>query len=60
MARQPVPLDTARQIVQRLVIERQQLRRANADAQALEANRLSLAYWQAEVNRSLIAAHRAS
>ena len=58
MARQPVPIDTAREIVHRLVLERQQLRRNGADEQALEANRLSLAYWQAEVNRALVAAYR--
>jgi hypothetical protein len=56
--RRPVPIETARQIVRRLVLEREQLRRDNADPQALEANRLSLAYWQAQVNRSLIAAYR--
>jgi hypothetical protein len=60
MTRQPVPIDTAREIIQRLVIERQQLRRAGADPQTLEANRLSLAYWQAEMNRSLIATYRPS
>ena len=58
MARQHVPIDTAREIVHRLVLEREQLRRNGADLQALEANRLSLAYWQAEVNRALIAAYR--
>jgi hypothetical protein len=58
--RQPVPIETARQIIQRLVLEREQLRRDGAEPQTLEANRLSLAYWQAQVNRSLIAAHRSS
>jgi hypothetical protein len=58
MARQPVPIETAQQIVHRLAIEREQMRRSGADPQALEANRLSLVYWQSEVNRSLIAAHR--
>jgi YebC/PmpR family DNA-binding regulatory protein len=37
VTRQPVPIETARQIVSRLVLEREQLRRAGADAQALEA-----------------------
>jgi hypothetical protein len=56
--RQPVPIETARQIISRLAREREQLRRAGADPQALEANRLSLAYWQAEVDRALAAAYR--
>jgi hypothetical protein len=49
--RQPVPVEVARRIVERLAVEREQLRRAGADAQALEANRLSLVYWQAQARR---------
>ena len=46
-----------RRILDRLVQERQQLRRATADVAALEANRLALVYWQNELQRALLDKH---
>jgi hypothetical protein len=57
--RKPVSLEAARQIVRRLALERERLRRDGAAPEALEANRLSLAYWQGQMNRALIADHTA-
>jgi hypothetical protein len=46
-----------RRILDRLVQERQQLRRTTADGAALEANRLALVYWQNELQRALLDKH---
>ena len=43
-----------RRILDRLVQERQQLRRSPEDGAALEANRLALVYWQNELHRALL------
>jgi len=47
-----------RRILDRLVQERQQLRRSSEDGAALEANRLALVYWQTELQRALLDDHR--
>ena len=50
--------DTAervRAVLTSLVHERQVLRRAGTDPAALEANRLSIVYWQQELSKRLIA-----
>jgi hypothetical protein len=49
-----------REILARLVSERQGLRREAADRPALEANRRAIVYWQAQLTRSLIAEHNGS
>jgi hypothetical protein len=56
------PLSSARvrEILARLVSERQGLRREAADRPALEANRRAIVYWQAQLTRSLIAEHTGS
>jgi hypothetical protein len=46
-----------RSILDRLVRERQQLRRSPENAAALEANRLALVYWQHKLQRALLAEH---
>jgi hypothetical protein len=46
-----------RRILDRLVQERQHLRRTTEDGAALEANRLALVYWQNELQRALLDKH---
>jgi hypothetical protein len=41
-----------------LILERQRLRRDNADKPLLEANRLAIVYWQQELTRVLGDEHR--
>ncbi len=43
-----------RRIIDRLVLERQQLRRTEEDAATLEANRLALVYWQNQLHKALL------
>jgi hypothetical protein len=43
------------QIIRRLVEQRQELRRANADKTVLEANRLAIVYWQQRFSTALLA-----
>lgn len=47
--------DEARVVVQALVRQRQELRRADADSASLEANRLAIVYWQTALSHALIA-----
>lgn len=47
---------TIRRTLDELVLQRQRLRgSANGDAGLLEANRRSIAYWQTELSRALLA-----
>ncbi len=46
-----------RRIIDRLVLERQQLRRSEEDAATLEANRLALVYWQNQLHKALLQEH---
>jgi hypothetical protein len=46
-----------RRILERLVQERQQLRRSPESDAALEANRLALVYWQNELQQALLDDH---
>jgi hypothetical protein len=46
-----------RRILDRLVLERQQLRRAESEDELLEANRLGLVYWQNRLHQALLAEH---
>jgi len=46
-----------RRILDRLVQERQQLRRSPENDAALEANRLALVYWQDQLQRALLDDH---
>jgi hypothetical protein len=48
-----VPSARVREILTRLATEREGLRRDSADRAALEANRLSIVYWQSRLSRSL-------
>ncbi|HEY1366646.1 MAG TPA: hypothetical protein VGF23_06010 [Gaiellaceae bacterium] len=58
VARQGVlQVEVVEEIIRKLVDERQQLRRRQTDAATLEANRLSIVYWQAQLSRSLLARH---
>jgi len=43
----------ATRMIEQLVMERQSLRAASADAATLEANRKALAHWQLELTRAL-------
>jgi hypothetical protein len=52
-----VPVDVIEEIIRKLVDERQRLRRCKTDAATLEANRLSIVYWQSQLSRSLLAQH---
>ena len=52
-----LPVDVVEEIIRKLVDERQQLRRRDTDAATLEANRLSIVYWQSQLSRSLLAQH---
>jgi hypothetical protein len=45
--------EDAREILRELVHQRQQLRREDADAQTLAANRLAIVYWQTQLSRAL-------
>jgi hypothetical protein len=47
--------DAIRLILADLVHQRQRLRGAESDASLLEANRLSIVYWQSELSRALLA-----
>lgn len=49
--------ETIRVILDRLVLERQRLRGSEGDRAMLEANRISIAYWQAELSAALVAEH---
>lgn len=51
--RNSIPSAQVRWILGKLVEERQRLRREHSDQPTLEANRLSIVYWQAELARSL-------
>ncbi|HSC49737.1 MAG TPA: hypothetical protein VLD16_05680 [Gaiellaceae bacterium] len=44
-----------REILDDLVLQRQRLRSAPAEAGLLEANRRSIVYWQTELSRALLA-----
>jgi hypothetical protein len=46
-----------RGILDRLVCERQDLRRTSGNERVLEANRLALVYWQQQLQRALLAEH---
>jgi len=52
-----LPVDLVEEIIRKLVDERQQLRRRGTDSATLEANRLSIVYWQSQLSRSLLARH---
>ena len=52
-----LPVDVVEDIIRKLVDERQQLRRRDTDAATLEANRLSIVYWQSQLSRALLARH---
>ncbi len=55
MATTSVPdTSTVRGILDRLIIERQNLRRSEADRATLEANRLAIVYWQEMLSRALL------
>jgi hypothetical protein len=45
--------DNAREILRELVQQRRRLRRDDADAQTLAANRLAIVYWQTQLSRAL-------
>lgn len=45
---------TAEGIIRRLVQQRQELRRAQADRVVLEANRLAIVYWQQRFSTALL------
>jgi hypothetical protein len=47
--------DAIRLILADLVHQRQRLRGAESDASLLEANRLSIVYWQSALSRALLA-----
>jgi hypothetical protein len=46
-----------RRILDRLVLERQHLRRTESENGLLEANRLALVYWQNRLHQTLLAEH---
>ena len=48
-----VPPERVREILTRLRVERDNLRRTSTDKAALEANRLSIVYWQSRLSNSL-------
>jgi hypothetical protein len=55
-----VGTDAVRVILDRLVVQRQHLRADAADPGELEANRRSIAYWQAKLGAALAVEHRGS
>jgi hypothetical protein len=52
MATDPAAVERIREIIAQLVSEREQLRRSSTDPATLEANRLSLSYWQTRLAES--------
>jgi hypothetical protein len=55
-AHQATTADRIRVVLNSLVRERQALRHRAADRNALEANRLTIVYWQQELSKRLIEA----
>jgi hypothetical protein len=49
----PVGPERMREVLAALVSERRELRRSNARAPLLEANRLAIVYWQQKLTRRL-------
>ncbi len=58
-ARDSLPVDVLETLLESLVCERQELRHRGAEPERLEANRVAILSWQAELARALIASHSA-